>query len=72
MVQTIRMVPLPGRVSRALIQVGLKPGATHGRWVPLVMAPEWVEAHPGEGPERPGPEMLRELFDNLKERRKEA
>jgi Fe-S-cluster containining protein len=70
--ESIRMVPMPGRVSNALTRVGLKPGAAHGRWVPLALAPVWVEAHPDEAPERPGPEMLRELFAHLEERRKEA
>jgi Fe-S-cluster containining protein len=70
--ETIRMVPLPGRASSALLRVGPKPGATHGRWVPLVLALDWVEMHPDEAPERPGPEMLRELFANLEERRNQA
>ncbi len=69
---TIRTVPLPGRASNALNRVGLRRGATHVRWVPLVLAPEWADANPAEPAEQQGPEMLKELFANLTERRKQT
>lgn len=41
------------------------PGSQYLRWVPLVLAPEWAEAHPEEPPLRPGPEWLKELFERI-------
>jgi hypothetical protein len=35
--------------------------------VPLVLALEWAAAHPDE-PARPGPELLRALFERLTNR----
>ena len=40
------------------------------RWVPLILAPEWAEAHPDEPPPQPGPELLRELLGHLSGRGK--
>lgn len=35
------------------------------RLVPLVLALEWVKAHPEEPPPRPGPELLGQFFEHL-------
>jgi hypothetical protein len=39
------------------------------RWVPLVLTPEWVAAHPEEPAPRPGPELLRRFFGHLTARK---
>ena len=41
------------------------PGAESIRWVPLILALEWSEAHPEGPPSRPGPELLRELIERI-------
>jgi Fe-S-cluster containining protein len=64
--ETVRCVRLPLKVSAALHRVeGCQPAGRFLRWVPLVLAPEWAEAHPDGPLPRPGPELLRELFDHL-------
>jgi Fe-S-cluster containining protein len=66
--ETIDTVPLATHVSAALVRVGLKPGVTHARWVPLILALDWVEEHGEEPDERTGPEMLEELFAKMAEK----
>jgi Fe-S-cluster containining protein len=69
--ETIEMVPLPGKVWTALARLDPVPaGAKFLRWVPLIQAVEWAEAHPEEPPDRPGPEWLRELLEHLTTRKK--
>jgi Fe-S-cluster containining protein len=66
--ETVEMVPVPLKVWTALSRFDEVPaGGRYIRWVPLVLAPEWAEAHPDEPPPRPGPELLQELFEKLKE-----
>jgi Fe-S-cluster containining protein len=63
---TVRCVRLPLKVSGALTRMDpVAATARFVRWVPLVLAPEWAEAHPDAAPARPGPELLREFFDHL-------
>jgi Fe-S-cluster containining protein len=62
--ETVRMVPLAGTASNAIAHLGEEPPA-RVRWVPLVLALEWAEAHPDEGPARPAPEILQEFFARL-------
>jgi Fe-S-cluster containining protein len=63
---TVRCVQLPMRVLPGLTGFDPVPaGAVYVRWVPLILAPGWAEAHPDPSPERPGPEWLRELFAHL-------
>jgi Fe-S-cluster containining protein len=63
--QEVRRVRIPLRVFNAVARMET-PGSVHHResWVPLVLAPEWADAHP-DGPPRPGPEVLREFLDHL-------
>jgi Fe-S-cluster containining protein len=63
--ETVRCVPVPSRVSRAVADLGVAGPTRVSRWVPLVVAPEWADAHPEEEPTRPGPEILREVFERL-------
>jgi Fe-S-cluster containining protein len=64
--ETIRQVPLPTRVMPAFSTLdGLtQTGST--RWMPLLLAPEWADAHPDE-PEatQTGPEMFARLMAAL-------
>jgi Fe-S-cluster containining protein/SAM-dependent methyltransferase len=62
----IELVNVPIKIWPALARLDdPSPGSRFIRWVPLILAPEWVESHPAEPSERPGPEWLRELFNNL-------
>jgi Fe-S-cluster containining protein len=62
----IRLVPLASKVWAAVARFDpTPPGARYLRWVPLILAPSWVEAHPEEPVLRPGPEWLRELIGRL-------
>ncbi len=64
--ETVERVEPPLKMWTALARLDkTAPAARFIRWVPLVMAPEWFEAHPQEPPPRPGPELLREWFDHM-------
>jgi SAM-dependent methyltransferase/Fe-S-cluster containining protein len=64
--KNIAQVELPFKIWPALARLE-KPGPSSRfiSWVPLILAPEWADAHPAGAPDRPGPELLRELFDHL-------
>jgi Fe-S-cluster containining protein len=68
----VRCVPLPGRASRAATRLGAGAAPAAGRWVPLVLALGWADAHPTEPPARPGPEVLREFLGHLASRERPA
>jgi Fe-S-cluster containining protein len=56
-------VRLPLRVFNAVARWNVPAqGQVNERWVPLILAPEWVETHPEVPPPRPGPELLGELM----------
>jgi len=61
----VAVVPLPGRVSSALMHSELSRGDSTDRWLTLVLAPEWADAHPDLPRPRPGPELLGDLFEAL-------
>jgi Fe-S-cluster containining protein len=62
----VRRVPLPLRVFNAVARWQVPPGEhLLERWVPLILAPEWAEAHPEEPPPLSGPELLRDLLNQL-------
>jgi Fe-S-cluster containining protein len=69
--ETVRCVPLATKVSNAVSRLSLDPGARFVRWVPLVLAPEWADNHPDETPPRPGPDVIREFFERLQDKKKE-
>ena len=62
---TIDRVAIPAKVSTALFRVSGGPAPAVARWVPLILAPSWAEAHPEGMPRRPGPEWLLDLFRRL-------
>ncbi len=63
---SVQRVPLPLKVWTALTRFDeVAPSRRITWWVPLILAPEWAETHPDETPPRPGPTLLRELFDHL-------
>ncbi len=61
----IEGVPMPVRLSGALARFAESTTDGSGTWVPLVRAMEWVESHPDQSPERPGPEWVDLLFREL-------
>lgn len=62
----VRRVRLPATVFNAVARCQTAPSAhVEERWIPLVLAPAWAEAHPDEAPPRPGIELLRELLGHL-------
>lgn len=62
----IEGVELPTHVWTAVARFDPpRPGAESIRWVPLILALEWAEAHPEGPPPRPGPELLRELIERI-------
>jgi Fe-S-cluster containining protein len=64
--ETVQCVKMPLKVWTALARFDeVPPTARFIRWVPLILALEWAETHPEEPPPRPGPELLRELFEHL-------
>ncbi len=64
--EVVQCVKLPLKMWTAVARFDKVPlSARFIHWVPLVLAPEWAEAHPDEPPPRPGLELLQELFDHL-------
>jgi Fe-S-cluster containining protein len=65
---TIRAVKMPVKVWTALARLDGS-SSSQGKlpWVPLILAPEWAEAHPEEPSPRPGRELLQELFEHIKQ-----
>ena len=66
--ETIRAVTMPVKVWTALARLDAS-ASSQGKlpWVPLIVAPEWAEAHPEEPPPRPGQELLQALFEHIKQ-----
>lgn len=63
---TVDTVRIPLKVWPALARFDRLPqGEKFIRWVPLILAPEWSENVPDQAAPRPGPELLKELFENL-------
>ena len=59
-------MPLPFQLSIGLKRLQDGPQAERSvRWVPLILAPEWAEAHPEEPATRPGPLWVHALVENL-------
>jgi Fe-S-cluster containining protein len=64
--ETIERVEIPRSVWGALARVDPSDLSNRAhRWVPLVLAPEWADAHPDEPPPHPGPDLLRAVLERL-------
>lgn len=64
--ESVNTARIPLKVWTAVARFDKPPaGGNFIRWVPLVLAPEWAEANPDEALPRPGPELLKELFEHL-------
>ncbi len=64
--ETVKRVKMPLKVWTAVAAFDeVPPGARFIRWVPLILAPEWAEAHPEEPAARPGPELLSQFFEHV-------
>jgi Fe-S-cluster containining protein len=64
--ETIERVRMPFKVWTALALFDGVPAERRLiRWVPLVLAPEWAEAHPEEPEARPGPDLLAQFFEHV-------
>lgn len=66
--ETVARVPMPTKVFTALATLDLPSTATKGRWVPLVLALEWADAHPEAPPTRSGREIVEAFLARLKPR----
>ena len=64
--ETVAAVPLPTRVWAAVAreEQGI-PDRDPVPLVPLVLAPRWAAANPGPGARRPGPELLRSVYERF-------
>jgi Fe-S-cluster containining protein len=70
--ESVRCVPLPVSVSLAAARIGQEERTRIVPHVPLVLALDWAEANPEPPPRRPGPEVLREIFDRLAGKKEET
>ena len=68
--ETVKLVPLPFRIWTAMARV--EDAFRRAPWVPLILAPEWAEAHPDEPSPRPGSDLVRGLFDQITQQTKKA
>jgi Fe-S-cluster containining protein len=67
--ETIECVPMPFKVWNAVARVDeVRAGSRWIPWVPLVLAPDWAQAHPDTTVPRPGPQLLRDFFEHLTRR----
>ncbi|HEY0544237.1 MAG TPA: YkgJ family cysteine cluster protein [Pyrinomonadaceae bacterium] len=71
-IETVEGVEVPNKVSIALCRLTQDPAKTFIPWVPLILAPRWVAAHPEEMPPRKGTELLQEVFKRLTDKKKES
>jgi Fe-S-cluster containining protein len=71
--ETVRCVKMPRSIWALLARFDpVDPSAELLRWVPLIVAPEWADAHPDEPPPRPAPEWLSEAIGHLAKPASEA
>lgn len=65
--QTVRRIELGARASHALPALEARGDAPGMPWLPLILALDWVAAHPDEK-QAPGPQLLQALFGALAKR----
>ncbi len=59
---------LPCSVSAALAHIHDSCEYTGARWIPLILMPDWVKAHPERKPTRTGPELLNAILAIIDDR----
>ena len=62
---TVHPVPMPARVSNALIRISAPGKPVAEGFVALQQVLEWAAAHPEPPARRPGPDMLKEMVESL-------
>ena len=62
---TVLPIPIPAKVSNALIGIGPPPGPEARLFVALPLALEWAAENPDDGSAAPGPEMLRYIVERI-------
>jgi Fe-S-cluster containining protein len=69
--ENISLVKMPAAVARTVRNLEpLEPTeAGRARWVPLIVAAEWADAHPDRSTPRPGTELAGEFFGQLRGRK---
>lgn len=70
--ETVRCVPMPGRVSNSLTPLGANPQGKSAPWVPLILALDWAESHPNEPAPQPGTDIVKEVFGRLAQQKIEG
>jgi Fe-S-cluster containining protein len=61
----VLVVKLPFDTWRALARTANPEPGRPVRWVPLILAPEWADAHPESPPTQTGTDLVRRLFAEL-------
>lgn len=65
---TVRTVPMPAHLARALRAMDKEMTTDGLGWVPLVLSLEWAETHPEAPPSRTGASLVQEFFTRLAQR----
>jgi Fe-S-cluster containining protein len=63
--ETIRRIKMPRSLRRLACFSRVEPTAGSLPWVPLILAPEWADAHPDTSPSRPATEWVNEALGRL-------
>lgn len=63
--ESVHCIELPGKVSDAAFRIDLKPDARMVGWVPISLALDWAESHPDDSIPKAGPDLLRDVFNEL-------
>lgn len=63
--ETVECVDVVAKVSNAVAGLDTEGTPDDTGWVPLVLALEWADAHPDRSIPRPGPDLLKQMFDGL-------
>ena len=72
--ETVRPVPMPMKLSHALMSMASRLTEEKTGWIPLVLLFEWIRAGKTVGPayEMPGPELLRYVIEQVVARKAEG
>jgi Fe-S-cluster containining protein len=63
---SVRQIKIPAKVSNAVIRLSQqREGSRFIPYVPMILALEWAENNPENMPHKPGPAILKEVFENL-------